>query len=153
MLFFFLFKVSLQKRYAECPLEADTGCKMKLKGGISIGHDSHISLPLNTHCHLHFEDCPVGDCFTIFDYTFKRMYGNPWGSKLSLFSNFSIEYGKLFWRGSYVAFRIYSRQFDIDFTTKTPEEYYAIHPEDKLNQSRLFEISQFHTGMSACNEL
>ena len=149
-LFFFL---QIHVKNEECPLIGSNTCQLTLKGGQSPGNQQRISLPLNTRCELRFENCQIGECITIFDHTFKKMYGNPWGPKLSLFSNFSVANGKLFWKGSHVSFRVYSSQFDVNFTTKTTEEYYAIHPEDRENKTKVFEISQFHRGMSSCDEL
>ena len=152
-MFLIIFILEILNNYVECPFIGGNTCKLSLKDGKTLGNEQRISIPLNTRCELRFENCPIGECITIFDHTFKKMYGNPKGPKLSLFSNFSVANGQLFWKGSQVSFRVYSSQFDVNFTTKTPEEYYLIHPEDRENSTKIFEISQFHRGRSSCDDL
>ena len=144
----FLFILAVFSKSGICPVVADE-CKLKMADGAELRN--HFQVQLGTRCELRFTNCIIGKCYTIFDHTFRAIPGNPGGPVNSIFSDFSIFNGVLNWQGSFVSYRPYSSTFYVNFTIKSPKEFYKLHPQLRANKTDVGELSEIYSGFSGCN--
>ncbi|EAY23512.1 hypothetical protein TVAG_071760 [Trichomonas vaginalis G3] len=140
-----------QEINSSCPVSVDK-CTFVTTTNESIAEDTPIGIPFNTTCTLYLTECKTYGCYTIFDLTQFLKWGYSSDISYSFFREvkLSAEYNLT---DSGIVFRPTTENFWLNFTTKTADEFFTIHPyESKEDPSASYNISQIVDGMPFCSK-